>query len=99
MPHGMTWFNFLPGWEQLEAYARDQLGKSFVNQQMIEIQHVVAALLVIVVILALSIRARLSINAAKDGGVIPEAAPSIRNVLEVAAEALLKQMNSVIGPE
>lgn len=99
MPKDVTWFNFLPGYEQLERYAQAQLGLSFMNHQAIEIQHVLAALLVLVIILGLSLQARMALARSGDNGLVPDAKPSVRNFLEVIAEALFKQMSGIIGPE
>ena len=99
MPHGVTWFNFLPGYEALERAMQERAGLSLINHKAAEIQHVLAAAIVLVICIALSLQARMAIARSGDNGLIPEEKPSVRNFLELIAETLFKQMNTVIGPE
>ncbi|MCX7959212.1 MAG: hypothetical protein N3B13_09210, partial [Deltaproteobacteria bacterium] len=54
MPHGVSWFNFLPGYKQLEEFLNVYLGKSFIDKQDLVAQHVAGALLVFLIILTLA---------------------------------------------
>ncbi|MEM6533162.1 MAG: F0F1 ATP synthase subunit A [Myxococcota bacterium] len=96
MEHGVSWFSFLPGYKQLQLYFMEHHHGQLFNETVI-IQHVLAAALVMVIVLALALIARSDIKRAKDGGVIPDAKFTIRNVLEVIFEALYRQMEAIIG--
>ncbi len=96
MEHGVSWFSFLPGYAQLQTYfMENHYGQLF--GEMVLVQHVLAALLVMVVVLVLSLLARSDLKGAKDGGVIPEPKLTVRNVFEVVFEALYNQMKTIIG--
>ena len=92
MPHGMSWFHFLPGFDNLQEYVRAAGGKTWIQQSMIGIQHVLAAVLVLIVLFALSLRARAQLAAAKDGGVVPDPHFSARNFVEVISQAVYNQL-------
>ena len=97
MGHGMTWFSFLPGYQQiqhyLEAHHRGVLGGVPVAQ------HMFGAALVFVVLLLISLRARQQLKRSGDHAVIPDPEISIRNFLEVALEGLYKQSLQIIGKD
>ncbi len=97
MEHGVSWFSFLPGFRQLEAYFAHTHTGALGGTPML--QHVAAALLVALVVLIMSSRVRADLDQAPDGGLIPDANLTIRNVFEVIFEALYGQMKSIIGPE
>ena len=103
MGHGVTWFRFLPGYRQIEAYlTHTQSGAvrhGFLFGSPITLQHVLAAVLVVIVVLLVGTRARVSITHAKDGGLVPDSKVSLRNIVEVALEALYNQARQIIGPE
>lgn len=99
MPHGVTWFNYLPGYEQLERFAQQKLGPSFVNHGAVEIQHILAALVVLVVVLLIALQSRMTLSRASDKGLVPSDKVTLHNFMEVVAEALFKQMSTIIGPE
>jgi F-type H+-transporting ATPase subunit a len=99
MPHGMSWFSFLPGYQNLEAYVQNAYGPSWINHQAATLQHVVAALLVFAFMLVLSLRARAQLAQASDGGVVPPPQFSARNFIEVISEALYGQLKALCGSE
>lgn len=99
MPHGSSWFALIPGYEHLNEAARAALGLSFLNKNPIDLQHVLAAGLVVVVVLLLSLRTRSAINSSSDAGLVPEAGISVRNFFELVSEALYGQMRTIMGPE
>lgn len=98
MEHGSTWLNFLPGFVQIQHYLQtQQKGVLFGNAAAF--QHVAAALVVALIVLWLGITTRSDIKKAKDGGIVPEPKISIRNLIEMALEALYGQMQTIIGKE
>ncbi|MEO0814032.1 MAG: F0F1 ATP synthase subunit A [Myxococcota bacterium] len=96
MEHGVSWFSFLPGYAQLQTYFMEHHHGQLFNEVVV-VQHVLAAALVMIIVLALSMMARSDIKSAKDGGVIPDGKFSIRNAFEVIFEALYNQMQTIIG--
>ncbi len=99
MPHGMSWFDFLPGYKNLEAYVQHTYGPTWVKHELASLQHVIAAAFVLLVLLLLSLRARAQLASAKDGGVVPGPTFSARNFVEVISEALYGQLQSLCGNE
>lgn len=98
MEHGVSWFSFLPGYAQLQTYfLENHHGQLF--DEVVLIQHVLAALLVMLLLLVVSIRVRADIKSSPDGGVIPQPRVSLRNVVEVVLEMLYRQMETIIGPQ
>ena len=57
------------------------------------------ALLVMIVIFFLSMRARAQLNASQDGGIVPDAEISVRNIFELVLESLYNQMKTIIGDD
>lgn len=98
MDHHTTWFHFLPGYRQIEAYLQaTQHGVLFGSH--VYLQHVAAALLVAVVLLVMSLKARADIERAGEAAVVPDGSVSVRNIFEVVFEALYAQMNQIIGKD
>lgn len=96
MEHGVSWFSFMPGYQQIEAYLRSVQQHGVLGQALV-IQHVLAALLVSVIVMALALTARRSLRNAPDGGLVPDDNVSVRNFLEVILEAIYGQMQQIIG--
>ena len=69
MDHGVTWLNFLPGYLQIQEYLQST-GKGLISGREVLFQHVAAALLVGLILLLVSSRARTQLNAAEGGGVV-----------------------------
>ncbi len=97
MPHGMSWFSFLPGFDNLTAYVQQAGGKTWLMGGAIAIQHVLAAVLVVIVMLFVSLSARAQLSAAKDGGVIPGPKFNALNFVEVISAALYGQLKGLCG--
>ena len=97
MDHGVSWLSFLPGYDQINAYLSHH--KGIVSGEAAVFQHVAAALLVMLVLFILSFRASGQLKAAKDGGIVPDAEISIRNIFELVLESLYNQMKNIIGDD
>lgn len=97
MDHHTSWFSFLPGFAEASHWAHGLQGVLFSRPG--QIQHVFAGALVCLALLALSLRARMQLQAAGKEAVIPDPKPSIRNLLEVFLEAIYKQGRAIIGKE
>jgi len=98
MDHGVTWLSFLPGFHQIEAYLQ-QSGIGLISGRPVVFQHVAAALVVALILLLVGGRARSQLDAAANGGVVPEPGISIRNIVEMLLESVYSQMKTIIGPE
>lgn len=98
MEHGVTWLNFLPGYQQIDEYLRSVQSTGFLGVPVV-FQHVAAALLVTIVLYLIALRARAQLNQAGDQALVPEPGVSTRNILELIFEALYNQAQSMIGKE
>jgi len=103
MGHGQTWItHFFPGYEQLNAYLQNTAlgakGLLFGNETVI-VQHVIAAILVSLIILVVSIRARMQLAAAGADAIIPPPKASLRNFIEYIFEGLYGLSKNIIGPD
>ncbi len=99
MGHGITWLSFLPGYQQIELYLREVTHNTSLFGNAVVIQHVVAALLVVLLISLMGLKAGRDIRRAGPGAVVPPPEPSVRNFLEVVLEWLYKQAHQIIGKE
>ncbi len=105
MEHDVTWWHFLPGYQQLQEYFVHEAGhatgvdKGVIFGNPMVIQHVFGALLVCVVVLLVALSARRGIKAAPDGGVVPEAKVTLRGLVELGLETLYGQMRNIIGAD
>lgn len=104
MEHGITWFKFLPGYRQLEAYFAHEAARAGHTEGILfgsplSIQHVLAAVLVVIVVLLVGLRARVDLKRSADGGLVPPPDVSLRNFIELALEGLYNQARQIIGPE
>jgi len=99
MGHGITWLSFLPGFTQIQDYLRQETHNASLFGNPVLIQHVVAAVLVVIIVFALATKAGHDIRKAGDAALIPPPEPSIRNFLEVALEWLYGQARQIIGKE
>ncbi|MBN1962799.1 MAG: F0F1 ATP synthase subunit A [Deltaproteobacteria bacterium] len=102
MGHGLTWLKLLPGYQQIEAYLTAQAskvgqGQGFLFGNVISIQHVIAALLVVIVLLIVGLRARADLASREDQGLIPSPRISVLNFIEYALESLYGQMRQIMG--
>ena len=96
MEHGLTWLNFIPGYAQLEQYLDANYHGMLFGEHVI-IQHVAAALVVTLIVLWLAVSTKADISRSKDGGIVPEPKISLRNLIEMALEALYGQARAIIG--
>lgn len=96
MPHGVSWFNFLPGYNKFEEFLNYYLGKSFIAKENMVAQHIAGALLVFIIILILAFIARSVMLRNKDN-LIGTQEISLFNLLDVLFETILSQMRSIIG--
>lgn len=113
MAHGVSWFSFWSLFSDFQHYADTHSGyptcvgdacplfswKGLLFGNPATVQPVFAAVLVLIVIIGLSLRARMQLNAAGDDAVIPDPDVSIRNLFELGFEALYKQSRQIIGDE
>ncbi|MCX7944616.1 MAG: F0F1 ATP synthase subunit A [Deltaproteobacteria bacterium] len=96
MPHGVSWFNFLPGYKQLEEFLNAYLGRSFIDQKELVAQHIVSAIFVFIIIVTLALLTR-SILIRDREDIIGDGRISVTNFFDALFEMLLNQMRSIIG--
>src|SRR5262249_27693634 len=95
-----TWFDFLPGYHQLEAFLSHYLARQWRWQVFQETQftlsHVAGSVVVCAFLFLAAVRFRRSL-ATVEGRLVPPAQFGIRNLFEVGTEALLKTMEQIMG--
>ena len=99
MPHGVTWFSFLPGYQQLEAYLRHSYSQAtLVGPAGFAIQHVLGALLVVIFLLITSLIANRRIRDI-EANIVPSSRFGIVTMFELVIEALYNMGKEIIGPD
>ncbi|MBN2360155.1 MAG: F0F1 ATP synthase subunit A [Deltaproteobacteria bacterium] len=99
MPHGMTWFNFLPGYEQLAAFLRHSHAQAtLLGPTAFAVQHVFGALLVLIVLMLLALVANRRL-ANLEANIVPDGKLGLLAALELVVEALYGISKDIIGPE
>lgn len=98
MDHHTTWLSFIYGYDALQDFIRSWGAHGVLGNPTV-IQHVVAGWLVALVVFAMSLRTRGAISRAGMGAVVPGPEVSVRNIMEVVAEALYAQMQQIIGKD
>ncbi len=98
MEHGVSWLSFLPFYDALERALHGVQLKGMLGNPVVA-QHVVAALLVVLVVMLISMKARSQLAKASDGGLVPSEGVNARNLFEVLFEALFSQMHQIIGKD
>jgi F-type H+-transporting ATPase subunit a len=109
MPEHQSWISIILGhaWENLThnvqvMFAFFNGGNSIMNNEPLQLQHVVGALLVLVVVFILAFRAKSQLNQADmegQGKLIPDKTLTARNFFELLAETVLGQMEKQMGRE
>ena len=99
MPHGVTWFHFLPGYKQLEAYFHHNWEQSaLVGSSAFAIQHVVGAILVLLVLMLFSLMANRRLKNIEDN-IIPSDKFGVFTLFELVIEMVAGMMRDIIGPQ
>lgn len=98
MDHHTTWLNFLPGYAAFEQAVQHIQAHGALGGPVV-VQHVVAALLTAGFVLFLAWRTRSALSGGPGhlAALVPSPHVSVRNVMEIVAEMLLRQMRQIIG--
>ena len=97
MRHGLSWISFLPGYQKFEHYIQSiSNGLLFANTPIV--QHVFSAILVFIILLFVSFRARKQLKSSKDS-IIPPPEISLRNIIELILETLYGLSKQIIGKD
>jgi F-type H+-transporting ATPase subunit a len=102
MPHGESWFNLLPFYASVEAWAaklsapfRDD-GLSWYAHQPIGVQHVFALALVLIIVLLIAALASAGLSDTKKA-IIPEDKLSARTFVELFVSTAYSMMSDIMG--
>lgn len=98
MGHGITWFSFLPFYDEVEHWFQSQTEHGLLFGSAVHAQHFFAGVLTTLIILLVAIRARRQLARSADP-IIPEANVSLRNFFEVVLELLYRQSKQIIGKD
>jgi F-type H+-transporting ATPase subunit a len=102
MPHGETWFSFLPFHEYLLQLARmfsqpvRTDGLTWYAHESIGIQHVYGALLVVILLALVGIVTSSSVKKSR-GNLVPQDKLTIRNFAEILVGVVYNQMAAIMG--
>jgi F-type H+-transporting ATPase subunit a len=96
MPEHQTWFRYLPNYEALRAVLEGDLGQTWLVRQPLDLQHVLGALLVVLVLLVFGILVWRKVRDAK-AALVPEAKLTPRTFAELLTETVLGQLEGMIG--
>lgn len=102
MPHGESWFSLLPFHERFVALAHlfskpfSEDGKTWYAHEEPGVQHIYAALLVLLLLVIVSVVTDTSIRDGK-GDLVPSDKLTIRNFVEILVGATLKSMSDIMG--
>jgi F-type H+-transporting ATPase subunit a len=96
-----TWFHLIPGVRSIESSARHALGEKswFFGNELHGLPHVIMAIFAVVICLWLAMGYRARLQAAGDGGVVPERKFNRRSIVETICEAALGMMSGIMGPK
>lgn len=105
MPHGQSWFSFIPGlMPNLEALGRflgwpvNAEGTTWVAHSSIGMQYVVGSLLVAALISVVALRARTMVSDTA-AAVVPESSLTIRTFVELFVSSVYGMMSDIMGPK
>ncbi len=100
MPKHHSWFSFIPGFEDFErAIAELGGGEGWLFAEAIHVQHIVALLLVLAVMLAIAVFARNGLAKREPGDILPDSTLTARNFVELLMEGLLGLMQFTMSRE
>src|SRR5262245_9684892 len=102
MPHGESWFSFLPFHQQFLAFAQN-FGKPFREDGLTwyahehpNVQHIYGAVFVLCLLALISVITETSIRDAK-GDLVPPAKLTIRNFVEILVGSTFSTMSGIMG--
>jgi len=106
MDHHQSWYNFLPFYDWLADYFQSNYANTVVfnsgilpsNPRFETIHHVVAAFLVFLILVAMSLYARMKMRRIEDV-LVPSPKLSVLNFFELMMSGLMELMRDVIGPD
>ena len=92
------WFDLIPGVKDLKHSIAHAMGKTWlVGEEIHELNHVVMALFISIVVVLLGLSYRKRVRASADQGVVPESAPNARAFVETIADAALGMLAGIMG--
>ncbi len=98
MPEHMTWFAYLPGYDNLVRVVQSIAGPTWLSGANVDLQHSLGAMLVatIVVLVALYLR---FFTPDAERKIVPEEKLTLQNFIEVITEIVLGFMEEIMGPK
>jgi F-type H+-transporting ATPase subunit a len=103
-----SWFDYLPGLKNLEAWAQHYLGRQDPSnafyfrggpfqESHFTLIHVVTTLMVLIFVAIGALRFRAVMRRGGDEAIVPPARLSLRNLFEILAEAIFGLMTGILG--
>lgn len=98
-----TWFSLFPGYETLRGNLEIYLGREWTWQVFqathFEIDHLLGAVLVLLVLALLAFRYWLAVRTAGDRGAVPPPSLGARSLIETLATMIYSLMEGAMGPK
>ncbi|HEY0706903.1 MAG TPA: F0F1 ATP synthase subunit A [Polyangia bacterium] len=99
-PHG-TWFDFIPGMKELEAAAKERLGREWTwevfQATYFEISHVLIAAFVVLLLILGTAAYRRRVTALGEDAVLPEKRLNLRSIFEGLADMVFGILDGIMG--
>jgi F-type H+-transporting ATPase subunit a len=97
-----TWFDYLPGWENLNRYAEQYLGRHVGTQVFptsFTLTHVMSVALVTLFCITGALAFSSSVSKGGEAAIVPPRKWTLRNLFEMFSEAVLSVAEGVMGPK
>ncbi|MCG8554403.1 MAG: F0F1 ATP synthase subunit A [Proteobacteria bacterium] len=102
MPHGQSWFSFLPFDRELEALVRlmpfSADGKTWLMGEPVSVAHVYGAVLIVLLLAVLALATSRSLKAAGPDRLVPEDRLTLRTFAELFVGTIYRFMADSMGP-
>jgi F-type H+-transporting ATPase subunit a len=96
MPEHVTWFAYLPGYDNLVRALQSMSGPTWLTGTNIDLQHSLGALLVAILLVVIALLLRFA-AADEKRALVPEDRLTLRNFIEVVTEIVLDFMEEIMG--
>jgi F-type H+-transporting ATPase subunit a len=100
MPHGMSWFNFLPFYENMEKAAAvfGMNGRTWYAHEHIGVQHIFGAFFVFLLLTVMAVVAYRKVANASEA-IVPDAQLTTRTFVEIMVGTIYAMMSDIMGPK
>jgi F-type H+-transporting ATPase subunit a len=99
MPHGESWFSFLPFYESLQQWTRDTFGPSYLEHtSSFRVQHVIAYSVVVLFLIGVAFYINRRLKNPEDN-ILPEGKVTFYGFIETIVGTTYKMSSDLMGPK